>query len=73
MTKPPVCSSQCRPEAASTQPVCGSDGQTYTNLCQLESESCKNPAKGLYMLTDAPCKAGKEPKVARYSFLVLLD
>lgn len=58
-TKPRVCSDQCRPGTSGSQPVCGSDGQTYANLCQLEMESCKNPAKGLYMVTDAPCRAGE--------------
>jgi len=36
-------------------PVCGSDGQTYTNLCMMKASACKNN-KTIAVLNNGPCK-----------------
>nr|XP_045622352.1 turripeptide Pal9.2-like [Procambarus clarkii] len=36
--------------------VCGTDGQTYTNACILESSSCLNPDKNLKVDYEGKCR-----------------
>jgi hypothetical protein len=35
-------------------PVCGSDGKTYGNACELRRADCKSPGK-IYIIHNGPC------------------
>merc|ERR1712096_251418 len=37
-------------------PVCGTNGQTYANLCGLEAWACVNGDKSLAVAYEGPCK-----------------
>lgn len=45
------------------QPVCGSDGQTYSNACALQVASCNNPELNLVLAHEGPCEEEPDPCV----------
>lgn len=53
---PPLCATACPMHYA---PVCGSDGQTYSNACTLKSLNCNKP--GVTLAHAGPCEQVKRP------------
>ena len=48
-----VCSTICPMNYA---PVCGSNGKTYGNLCQLNADACRNPRQNIKLKHNGACK-----------------
>nr|XP_045585768.1 four-domain proteases inhibitor-like isoform X2 [Procambarus clarkii] len=45
---------------ANYAPVCGTDGQTYSNACQLEIKACKNPQLKLKVAYEGRCRPANQ-------------
>ena len=43
-------------------PVCGTDGVTYDNECQLEIQSCKYPESEISVLSNGECPRDLNPQ-----------
>jgi hypothetical protein len=51
---PKACDQEC-PDVVSE--VCGSDGSSYGNVCQLELHACQHSEPDLVKVSDGPCKS----------------
>ncbi|ETI34989.1 hypothetical protein F441_18474 [Phytophthora nicotianae CJ01A1] len=52
-TKTNCCNDVVCPE--DDPPVCGSDGVTYPNTCDLSFASCNNPERNITLVSDGAC------------------
>ncbi|TYZ67482.1 hypothetical protein PybrP1_004914 [[Pythium] brassicae (nom. inval.)] len=52
------CSDTCMSDFA---PLCGSDGKTYSNACELAVAQCKNPQESIAKAADGECGSGASP------------
>ncbi|XP_023317624.1 agrin-like isoform X1 [Trichogramma pretiosum] len=52
------CNEQCGPEH---EPVCGSDGKTYANECNLRLEACRTRQRDLRKIYAGACNSGVNP------------
>ena len=41
------------------RPICGSNGQTYNNICQMKVAKCKDKNKTLTMLHEGSCNVSQ--------------
>ncbi|XP_018333493.1 agrin isoform X1 [Agrilus planipennis] len=64
-----IAACQCFTCSSEFQPVCGSDGITYGNICKLKLESCKQQQEIRVMYT-APCDGCESRKCDFYSMCV---
>ncbi|XP_050729530.1 agrin-like isoform X3 [Eriocheir sinensis] len=53
LPKGPVCEASCDRRF---RPVCGSDGETYSNQCLLEYADCQNPFFTIEAVHEGPCQ-----------------
>ena len=53
----PECTGRCNKAYV---PVCGSDGETYNNMCLLEHANCLNPFASITVAGKGPCESGGE-------------
>ncbi|KAM4636409.1 serine protease HTRA1 [Discoglossus pictus] len=64
-------------QCTSSQPVCGSDGKTYSNLCRLQAESRAVQSRGaaaIIPIQKGDCKQGqKDPDSPRFKFNFIAD
>ena len=60
----PVCNFAC---PAVVDPVCGSDGITYNNVCELRRASCKQK-KPIKVDHKGPCRGKKNTSIDTYKF-----
>ncbi|XP_038054207.1 agrin-like [Patiria miniata] len=51
-TVPPTCAPSC---PLDSNPVCGTDGETYNSRCLLEAHACQTGDQSLIVLYDGPC------------------
>ncbi|XP_064111835.1 uncharacterized protein LOC135219204 [Macrobrachium nipponense] len=57
----PACDESCD---KSFVPVCGSDGETYNNICLLNVANCLNPFASITHVSDGPCEASTPPRLS---------